>query len=187
MIRGPRPLKDHIATVCAYLNDYKNQTDPNAQSVDSGKFTSYLISTCWEKMIRRISSWQAKGFIFLINRVVLSQDLHTFGQEWDFPSTVEQGDRTLIGFLKCLDDRMKEKLILDYYCHGDTDPQATVRATPSDFSLIFNIVSSSSLAPVFSRETIQEFHKLTVAAFNGYVSSFLRLKKKSKNMVGICY
>ena len=39
MIRGARPLRDHVATVSAYLNDYKSQKDPEIHN--SIKFTSY--------------------------------------------------------------------------------------------------------------------------------------------------
>jgi hypothetical protein len=126
MIRGPRPLRDHVATVSAYLNDFKNQTSSETQLCDSHKFTCYLISTCWQKMARRIASWQAMGFIHFINDI-LPDSVHSLGLYWDgFPSTVGPGDRTLMYFLNSLNDEMKRIVVLEHY----TD------STPSDFSLI---------------------------------------------------
>ena len=185
IIRGPRPLKDHIATVSAYLNDYKTQTDPKTQADNSGKFTYYLMSTCWQKMLRRITSWQAKGFIYLISNISF-ENLHKFGQNWEgFPPTPGPGDRSLVDFLNIVrqDDKLIQNVILEHY----TDSNA------SDFSLIFTNVgsacASSHPAPlaVFSRETIPEFHKLTIAAFNGYTSTFTKLQKAYNRLVSIGY
>src|ERR1700677_2145746 len=69
MIRGARPLRDHVATVSGYLNHYKIQTDLELQGSHSQKFTHYLLSTCWGKISRRVASWQAMGFIFLIKSI----------------------------------------------------------------------------------------------------------------------
>jgi hypothetical protein len=116
------------------------------------------------------------GFIYLINNIS-PEDLSTSGLRWNgFPSTIGTGDRTLMDFLNALDDKFKQNL-LDYY----------TGSTPSDFALILNNVSSSSLAPIFSRETASEFHKLTIAAFNGFASTFIRLKEENDKMVGINY
>lgn len=169
---GPRPLRDHVATVSAYLNDCKSQTDPDIQRLNSTKFTSYLISTCWPKITRRILSWQAMGFMFL-TQSFLDEALSIRGLDWpDFPTTIGPGDQTLIVFLKALDDNLKQNLIFDH-CTG---------STASHFPLIFNNVSSSSPTPTFSRETLQEFHKLTIAAFSGFASTFIQLKEKSDKM-----
>jgi hypothetical protein len=54
MIRSPMPLRDHVATVCLSPRHLFNK-----QLILFCKFTSYLISTCWPKMVRRIASWQA--------------------------------------------------------------------------------------------------------------------------------
>src|SRR5882762_7025974 len=73
MIRGHGPLKDHVATLNAFLNDFKDLADIKKRGDKSLKFTNYLISTCWRKMVRRISSWQAMGFIFLLKSIRMDQ------------------------------------------------------------------------------------------------------------------
>lgn len=186
MIRGPRPLKDHVATVSAYLNDYKTQTDVGAQSENSGKFTYYLISTCWPKMLRRITSWQAMGFMYLIRRIPL-HDLHTYGQTWeDFPVTSGPGDRSLVSFLKAIreDNGLKQNVLLDHCDPSDLCDQSHV----SQFLNNLDVGSAGApLAPVFSKETVLEFHKLTIAAFNGYKSTFTELDEAYTNLVSIGY
>jgi hypothetical protein len=185
MIRGPRPLRDHVLTVSAYLNDYKCQTDREKQHKYSSKFTCYIISTCWPKMVRRISSWQAMGFMFR-HKSIYPENLQMFGQNWDgFPSAVGPGDRTLIKFLEALrKDNLEQSLIYDQYVLACPDSEEL-----SDFPLIFENVSSPDCLqrPVFSRETIVEFHKLTISAFNGFASSLIKLKEASGKLVGIDY
>jgi hypothetical protein len=59
----------------------------------------------------------------------------------------------------------------------------------SDFPLIFENVSSPDCLqrPVFSRETIVEFHKLAISEFNGFASNLIKLKEASGKLVGIDY
>jgi hypothetical protein len=186
MIRGPRPLRDHVATVAAFLNDYRIEIDSEKQRLKSVKFTSYLLTTCWPKMVRRIQSWQAMGFIFLLSNLAVS-NIQMEGQQWNgFPLTVGKGDRTLGAFLNALNNLNKTSIkdvILDHCPNTEL----------SDFSLIFNIVkvagtgSSESLAPIFSKETILQFHYLAIAAFNGFATSFIRLNEENSKLVGIDY
>ena len=62
MTRGARPLMDHVTTLNAYLNNYKEK-DVKSQDEISQSSNSYLLSTCWEKVARRIASLQSLGFI----------------------------------------------------------------------------------------------------------------------------
>lgn len=178
MIRGPRPLKDHVTTVSAYLDDYKSQTDRDKQGSDSVKFTNYLISTCWPKMVRRITSWQAIGFIFLTKNISTEQ-LYTFGRNWNrFSSGAGPGDRTLAIFLGSLKDRLKRSLLLA----SDREiNDKTLNYTEDDFPVMF---SPNCQALIFSKETTREFHKLTMAAFDGFAFTFIRLRKESDKLVG---
>jgi hypothetical protein len=177
MIRGPRPLKDHVATVAAYLNHYK-LGGPNLE-LGAIKFTSYLISTCWPKMVRRIESWQAMGFIYLLKTISIEQ-LEIFGWSWDGfqvegPS---HGDKTLEGFLLNLKPQLKRNLLLA----SDRDKNdIMLNYTEVDFPVMFK---SQSSGLSFSKENIAEFHKLTLAAFEGFAFTFIRLKGESKKLVG---
>ena len=175
-IRGSRPLRDHVATVKAYFNNYKIQ-DRKRQQIDSSKFTAYLISTCWPKMVRRIQSWQAMGFIYIISNHISLETFPAAALRWDRYRPIGPGDQSLMDFLNALDDETKKKLIFDHYTNSDSPL--------SDLPLIFNNISSSSQVPLFSPNTALEFHKMTIAAFNGFATTFIRLKESSKRMVGI--
>jgi hypothetical protein len=132
-------------------------------------------------MLRRITSWQAKGFIYEIRNIQLDK-MYFYGRTWEhFPSTAGPGDRSLVLFLDNMrqDDELKRSVILDHYPDSNA----------SHFSSIFNNLGSagSPPAPVFSRETFLEFHKLTIAAFNGYESSFTKLGAAYAKLVSIGY
>jgi hypothetical protein len=178
MIRGPRPLRDHVATVAAYLNDYKIPGRPNPElGEESIKFTSYLISTCWPKMVRRIESWQAMGFIYLL-KTISTEQLETFGWSWDGFQGPRHGDKTLRSFLLRLKPQLKRNLFLA----SDRDKNDRVlNYTEDDFPVMFRSQSSGLL---FSKENIAEFHRLTLAAFEGFAFTFIRLKGESKKLVG---
>jgi hypothetical protein len=185
MIRGPLPLRDHIATVCAYLNDYKSITvsDSSEHQRISTAFTNYLISTCWPKMSRRIISWQATGFIFLLTNIGVDQ-IHTFASSWNGfppstgPPSIGAGDRTLLIFLQNLRKKLKGELLL---ANNRDEKHNRLNYTQADFPLMF---SSQTPNLLFSKENAREFHKLTVAAFEGYAFIFSRLRTKYSKLVG---
>jgi len=170
---GPRRLRDHVATLSAYLDDYKNAIDSANQGEYSFQFTNYLISTCWPKMVRRIQSWQAMGFMYLAKSISTEQ-LHIFGTDWDgFPTNAGPGDRTLKTFLCSLKDGLKRKLLLA----SDRDKNyRALKYTEADFPLMF---SGDTASIFFSKDSIVEFHKITMAAFDGFAYSFMRLKNES--------
>jgi hypothetical protein len=177
MIRGPLRLRDHVATLSAYLDDYINPNNSMNQKEYSSKFTNYLISTCWRKMVRRIQSWQAMGFMYLAN-CISTEQLRVFGSHWNGFCTDDHGgpgDRTLMSFLSTLKDNLKRKLLLA--SHRTKPP---LNYTEADFPLMFKVESA---AIIFSKDTVVEFHKLTMAAFDGFAFSFMQLKKASNDLV----
>jgi len=176
MTRGPIPLADHIATVSAYFTDHKSQTEPKTQDDYSKKFTCYLLSTCWKKIVRRIKSWRALGFIrFLTN--TRPKDLQFLGKAWDrFPSDIEPGDKTLMRFLQACEKEkdLIKSLILDHI----------------PFSLEIEkllSISRSRSSALFSKETIPEFHGLVIGAFRGFLGAFLGIKREYKELVRMDY
>jgi hypothetical protein len=194
MIRGRRPLRDHVATVSGYLNHYKSETESESQGRNSQYFTNYLLSTCWEKVTRKFKSWQAKGFLFLsqsINPDVLEKYV---AQMNDDPLTVGPGDRTLARFLKSLRAEEKMGLIFDHLLDYDkdfTEELETRRHDPRDsdlLPLIFAIVKNSesdSLEPIFSKTTALEFHKLTIAAFYGFAFIFMQIEATNQELAQV--
>jgi hypothetical protein len=179
MIRGPRRLRDHVATLSAYLDDYKNPNNSMNQKDYSFRFTNYLISTCWPKMVRRIQSWQAMGFMFLA-KSISTELLQSFGTHRHcFPSDAGPGpgDRTLMDFLRTLKGPLKRKLLLA--SQRDTNHRP-LNYTKADFPVMFRSETESIF---FSKDTITEFHKLTMAAFDGFAYSFMQLKKAYRILV----
>jgi hypothetical protein len=186
MTRGPRPLIDHTTTVSAYLNDYKSQTDSKIQDDYSQRFTCYLLSTCWQKIVRRIKSWQAMGFIRFLTTVPL-EELQCQGQAWDqFPSHVGPGDRTLMALLCRVSesDRTVQSFLLDHI-------ETSSHLSSSDIKDFLTICSSESSKPsallFFSNKTILEFHGLVIAAFRGFARAFLQIEYEYSNLVRMDY
>jgi hypothetical protein len=178
--RGPRPLIDHVTTVNSYFNDYKSQTDPKIQDTYSRSFTCYLLSTCWQKIVRRITSWQAMGFIRFLSQVP-TDEIQTQGLAWNrFPSCVESGDKTLMAALRLMaDPTVIQSLLLDHI--PPTPPEAP---KPQIDKLLH---PSSTPAPPFSKETILEFHWLVVGAFRGFTKTLLDIKDKHAKLVYVDY
>ena len=166
----------------AYLTDYKSQTDPKIRDDYSRKFTCYLLSTCWRKILRRIKSWQATGFIHFLNLIPLSSIKD--GRKWDrFPSCIETGDKTLKDFLGHAQSAKYEvpaihSLLFAYIPHPylpDVKQFLSVRC------------SKSSSEPLFSMETIAGFHGLVVGAFKGFAYTFLQIRDKYVKLVSMDY
>jgi hypothetical protein len=172
--------------VSAYLNDYKNQTDPKKQDEYSRKFTCYLLSTCWRKIFRRVTSWRAIGFIRFLT-MIPRQELQNL--QWDqFPSHIEPGDKTLMDFLR----------------HSENPPRYVENSEkPIQSLLLDHIPTSSNIdqllgisrrsksladpAPLFSAETILEFHSLVIGAFRGFANAFLQIKEEFSKLVRMDY
>jgi hypothetical protein len=189
MIRGPRPLKDHVATLSGYLNQYKKQTDLNIQGDLSQEFTNYLLTTCWEKITRRVSSWQAMGFFQRIQQIHPNDIITEESLKDPNLSRVGPGDRSLVDFLGSLDGKMKKYLIYDHYRDYDKENLPSKEEEKDPLPSIFKTINLNSRPPqpIFSKGTVLEFHKLTLAAFHGFASSFLKIRAASKALVSIDY
>ena len=173
IIRGPRPLRDHVTTVNAFLNDFRSQEDPVTQSHYSHNFTCYLISACWPQILARIASWQAKGFMYLITQITLD-DFCSRAENLEFPESAGPGDRSLMDFLNGLDNKTIHMLLVDHSQAKDS--------TSDDF---FRVCNTRTL--LFTKENLRGFHKLTVAAFCGFASAFIQLRKESEKLVSMDY
>lgn len=188
--RGPRPLVDHLTTVSAYLNEYKSLTDSKLRDEYSGKFECYLLSTCWKKIVRRVVSWQALGFIFFLHNVtpsVLKNRLRET-ESVSFPSQIGPGDKTLIKFLcharlsaarenKGNKEPVIQSLLLNFIKSSEQ----------SEVKRIISISCSDSSVPLFSKDTAPGFHSLVIGVFKSFAYAFLQIKKRYDKLVSMDY
>ncbi len=177
MTRGPRPLEDHVATVNAYLNDYKKTELRKQRDEISKKFNCYLLSTCWSKIVKRVKSWQVLGFVRFLTIMIPLDEYKRRGREWaDFPSNIGPGDKTLRTLLNRLADKnLRKTLVLNYIPPSTDHP-------PSINGLFVNTESV-----LFSKETMLDFHFLVVGAFRGFACAFLDMARGYEKLVRIDY
>jgi hypothetical protein len=181
MTRGPRPLNDHIRTVNAYLNCYQSERDLALRDRYSQSFSCYLLSTCWKKIVRRVKSWQAMGFIHFLSVLVPFADLDLKGNKWDgFPSRIGRGDKSLREFLGrvSLNPETMKTLLLD---HISPEYQSQINKPLSEF------VSIDNKSLLFSKDSVKEFHCLVIGAFCGFTRAFLRIHDKYSQLVRMDY
>lgn len=170
MTRGPNSLSDHVATLSAYLNDYKKTTDPKIQDDYSRKLNCYLLSACWKKIFKRISSWRATGFIRFLAYIQVDE-LRTQGEQWgQFPSHTQPGDKTLISLLM----------------HSQPD-QPLFKEMQSLLNASRLKSSAESSPPPFSEDTILEFHALAIAIFTGFARAFKEIQFEFSKLVRMDY
>ena len=127
------------------------------------------------------------GFIFQlqsISRVQLDIFASTFHNplpdDWD-DTTLGAGDRMLMKFLATLGDSLKNRLLL---ASDREEYDNRLNYTEKDFPVMFD-PNTPSTGPrlLFSKKNTHEFHKLTVAAFEGFAYIFLRLKQEYHKLV----
>ena len=156
--RGPRPLIDHLMTVSAYLRDYKSLTDSKVRDDYSRKFRCYLLSTCWQKIVRKVGSWQVMGFIHFLNGIPL-WEFQQLKLSKTLPSESEigPGDKTLITFLRHASVNEGNRVPVIQSLLLDNIP-STERSEVE--RLISTVTScSNSSVPLFSRETAPELRQ----------------------------
>ena len=159
-------LASHAKTVSSYLSDYK-AASPHNQEIYARHFFSYIISACWRKMLNRISSWPAVGFIFHLTSALSSVNGHLDKAiecfAWDLLTEQKgPGDRTLVRELKD-NSELLSKVMSFGLSHF-----------PEFQSSMDNLMSAVRTAEVnqtyaiYSRSTAREFHCLLTAVMLGF-------------------
>ena len=93
-------LEDQAATLAAYLNDYmrKEQRD---RSEYAFKYLSYVLSLCWRKLYKRISTDPGLAFAFGLKDWWPMWEKCIGHINWDMePKVRGPGDHTLASFIK---------------------------------------------------------------------------------------
>jgi len=57
-------LPDHAATICSYLNEYRQLSTVETRLDLSLKFSQHLVSSSWKKIHRRFLGWPSRGLMF---------------------------------------------------------------------------------------------------------------------------
>lgn len=118
------------------------------------------------------------GFIHILTNIVPTELEHR-GQKWErFPTCDGAGDKTLKDFLHhCRTARPEliKSLILDNI----------PSSLGPDIEGLLAVINTGR--PLFSSETIQEFHSLVTSAFTGFAVAFLRIKKYYSRLVRMNY
>lgn len=186
MTRDPIPLISHAETVTAYLEDYKSQ--PQAmQNIFSRKFTCYLLSACWEKVVRKIKSWQTKAFLHFLSDT-RPADVEVLAMGWmPFPSSIGPGDKSLMDFISQSRKSMKPEGF-DALFFGQFPPKSD--GFPTNINKLLDICDlsfSGKSVLLFSESTVLEFHALVVSAFLGFARAFLNIKECYSKLVRMDY
>ena len=150
----------------------------------SRKFGCYLLSTCWQKIVRKVGSWQVMGFIYFLNGISL-REFQELKLLKTLPSKIGPGDKTLITFLRHASVNEGNRVPVIQSLLLDNIP-STERSEVE--RLIATVTSCpNSSVPLFSRETGPEFHSLVIGVFKSFARAFLQIKKRYEKLVSMDY
>ena len=158
-------LGSHAKTVCSYLNDFKAthsdlEDDPagDNQAGYSRKFFNYLISFCWGRLHRRLTSWAGLGFVDKLQSTWLAlenEDAINEFSRWESFNMAHTGDKSLTNFLS------KHKFILPLL---DALLLRTGSFEAGSFVSLTEAVKENQ-SSLFTKDTAAEFHKLVCGGF----------------------
>lgn len=170
-VSNPGGLANHAETLADYLYEYGE--DKTKRKEYSGLFYTYLLSSCWEKLYSRFSSWQRLGLIRSFEEKVVLLEGHLkligslVGPNVDF---MEQGpgsgDMTFTQFLYLNGDAI---------FGSDAGSGMLVSVLPPDLGLSNSVfdklreaiydASKDSKSYLYTKETSLGFHYLVYCAF----------------------
>lgn len=152
----------------AYLKEYNClQRDDEVRADNSFHFACYLLTACWQVMLRRVTSCQALGLISILD--TLSFDGY---MPISLGFKAGPGDQMLGCFLTCIEEEPAAKDLLSF----------------SDIELlslkqIVSSIRSQPKLPPLSRGTSEAFGQLVPAAFRGFAASLIKLSTEHKKLV----
>ncbi len=154
------PLEGHIATVSEYLENLK--AFPKDLTRFSRRFSYYLISKCWPKMYRRVTSWQALGFLHKLYQFPVSTAISEY--EWASPLEPDIADEAL--------SKLLSKSAVFFTEEGGVATAFPLNQRPSFSKLLSaahaKATSDGACMPLYTRETAEEFHYFLVGTLIMY-------------------
>jgi len=139
---------DHIAAVSSYLEAYRREQDEKTRMVLRSRFTEYLISACWPKMLSQAKHWVMVGLVSELAKVPYNVLL-----DMEVVSSNEP-DTRLATILLDVDkaDYLKGPLS---FCQPPG-------YTKGDNSIPGLLTTSKGSWPLYTKVTAVEFHRLLV-------------------------
>ena len=186
-ISTPQGLADHVETLSDYLYEYGEHKLQRAKY--SEQFFTYLLSACWEKLYRRLCSWQGLGFIrsFETREYLLEAHLNLIGKPGGPKDNyLDRGpsDRTLSHFLY-----LNMNVIFDVIL--PSFPRKMGSSSIKEFDKLREAVKEAyngNLKCLYTKDTALGFHYLVYFSFivagqlmKGIKDVSLSLKKKKND------
>ena len=123
------------------------------------------------------------GFLYLLKEVPTDRLRNWNSYNFISDDKLGPGDRTLLFFFRDISTINTLELKRHLLLASDRDEKYNrLNYNEDDFPVMFSNTPSPKL--LFSKENILEFHKLTIAAFEGFAFTFLQLKKEYQKLVG---
>ena len=188
-ISTPQGLADHVETLSDYLYEYGEHKLQRAKY--SEQFFTYLLSACWEKLYRRLCSWQGLGFIrsFETREYLLEAHLNLIGKPGgpkDDYLDRGPGDRTLAHFLYLNTNVIFDVILPNFLQKMESSSLPSIK----EFDKLRKAVKEAydgdgNLKCLYTKDTALGFHYLVYFSFilagqvmKGIKDVSLSLKKK---------
>lgn len=160
--------------MCAYLADFRR--NPGKRSEYSGKFFKYLLSVCWPKIYRRISSWRGLGFIYKIFQTKVKFTSERY-KHWNEVQYDVKNERYLVDIFSrypnVIEGLKYASTSLPHGADSNWEP-------PAEELLRFDslIAAINNAAPqLYTKETAEDFHMFLYASFVTFGRSLCQLCK----------
>jgi hypothetical protein len=156
--------------VADYLNQYKNIPTQNdvalsTHSAHSEAFFNYLLSQCWQKMYRHISTFPALSFAYglVTHWSTFKVNIRQFSWEDSEFAQSGPGDNTLASCIKS----NRDYLILLEKAFGTGAPQE-YQSFLEDQEHFIDLLSTANLAvdsaaPLYTKDSAKSFHRFLFA------------------------
>lgn len=174
MIRRSPTLADHAQAVSSYLKDFSSY--PKSRREYSDRFFEYLLSVCWPKLRRRITSWHGLGFISILgNTDIPAMKIADFKHWSIFQKAGRKGDTSLANFL--VKNYKHIRLISSKYSKDALDLENLMGA-------VRTFLEDPSSPTFYNKDTAFEFHRLVYTGFLAFsvlleiVKHFVKLNKR---------
>ena len=134
--------------------------------------TYYIVATCMEKMVRRITHWSTRGFITILGRMNEASLRFAYKQFCDVipesPSKSYRKDTILARMIKELPDTAIESIMQNYPCPAEDSRIPRLTKLRNLCKKLDSLPPNVKLTDLYNEETCVEFHQFFIAVVIGY-------------------